>query len=59
MLINKILQNDIYAVGTIRGNRKQMKKRKIDKEMKLGEVGFKYSDNILCCKCYHNKAVLL
>ena len=35
-----------------------MPKMKIDKEMKRGDVDFKYSDNILYCRWYNNKAVL-
>ena len=40
-LINKLLKNDIYAVGTVKSNKKQMPKMKIDKEMKRGDVDFK------------------
>lgn len=36
-----------------------MQKMKVDKEMKQGGVDFKYYDNILCCKWYNNKVVLL
>ena len=35
-----------------------MLKMNIDKEMKRGDVDFKYSDNIVCRKWYDNKAVL-
>ena len=58
MLINMLRQSGIYAVGMVRSNRKQMPKMKIDKEMKRGDVDFKYSDNILYCRWYDNKAVL-
>ena len=27
--------------------------------MKRGDVDFKYSENVLCCKWYNNKSVLL
>ena len=43
MLINKLLQNVIYADGTVRTNRKQMPGIKIDKEMRRCDVDFKYS----------------
>ena len=59
MLINKLLQSDIYAVNTVRSNRRQMPKMKIDKDMKRGDVYFNYSDNILCFLLCDNKAVLL
>ena len=36
-----------------------MPKMKIDREMKRRDVDFKYPDNILFCKWYNNKAVLL
>ena len=59
MLIDNSFQNGIFPVETVRSNKKQMPKMKIDSEIKRGDVDFKYSDNVLCCKWYNNKAVLL
>lgn len=35
-----------------------MSQMKNDKQMKVSDVDFKYSDNALCCKCYDDKSVL-
>ena len=58
-LINKLFHRDIYAIGTVRSNRKQMPKLKEDKKMLRGDADFQFSKNIICCKWYDNKAVLL
>lgn len=49
----------IYAAETVRSKRKQMLQTKNHKQMKRGDVDFKYSENVLCCKWYNNKSVLL
>jgi len=59
LLINKLYENGIYAIGTARVNRKQMPKLKGDKDMKRGDMDFQYSETVFCCKWYDNKAVLL
>ena len=56
-LINKLFQNGLYVIGTVRSNRKQMPKMKADKEMKSGDVDFQYSKSVISCKWYDNKAV--
>ena len=43
MLIDKLFDKDIYVVGTVTSNRKQMSQIKIDKRIKRGDVDCKYS----------------
>ena len=59
VLIEKLLDNGIYGVGTVRSIRKHMPQMRSDKLMKRGDVEFKYSEKVVCCKWYDNKAVLL
>ena len=59
MLVNKLFDKGIYAVGTLRRNKKQIAQIKIDKKMKRSIVGFKYSVNVLCCKWFDDKSVLI
>ena len=49
-LINKILEDRIYAEGTLWSSRKQMSKLKEDKKMFRVESYFHYSKSIVCCK---------
>ena len=58
-LIGKLFDDGIYAIGTVRSNRKQIPTVKPDKGMKRRDVEFQYSENIISCKWYDNKAVLL
>lgn len=59
MLINKLFDKGIYAVGTLRRNKKPIVQIKIDKKMKRSVVGFKYSVKVLCCKWFNDKSVLI
>ena len=43
ILIEKPFEKNIYAIGTIRKNRKQMPKRFEDNKMKIGDCKFLYS----------------
>ena len=49
--------NGIYATGKARSNWKQMERS--ESEIETGESDFYYSKNIICCKWYGNKSVLL
>ena len=51
-LIDKLFEDGINTTGTVCSNRKQMLKLK-------DESDFHYSKNIICCKWYNNKPVLL
>ena len=59
ILVEKLFDDDIYAVGTVRSNRKQMPQMKIDKSMKRGDVDFQYSSKVICCKWFDNRGVML
>ena len=58
-LIEKLFQNDIYGIGTVRANRKQMPKMIDDKQMKRGDCEFLFSGNTMACKWMDNRSVLL
>ena len=58
-LIDKHFEDGNYAMGTVRSNRKQIPNLKEDKKMSRDESDFDYSKNIICCKWYSNKPVLL
>ena len=50
MFYDKLFDKCIYGVTTVRSGRKKIPQRKNDKQMKRGDVDFKYSDNVLCFK---------
>ena len=58
-LIEKLFQKDIYGIGTVRANRKQMPKMIDDKQMKRGDCEFLFSGNTMACKWMDNRSVLL
>ena len=47
LLINKMLEENIYAIGTVRSNQKHMPKLKDDKKMVRGDTDFQFSKNII------------
>ena len=59
LLINKLFGESIYVIGTVRSNRKHMPKLKDDKKMARGDSDFQFSKNVICCKWFDNKLVLL
>ena len=59
LLINKLSEENMYAIGTARSKRKHMPKLKDDKKMVRGETDFQFSKNVICCKWFDNKPVLL
>ena len=59
LLINKLSEENMYAIGTTRSKRKHMPKLKDDKKMVRGETDFQFSKNVICCKWFDNKPVLL
>ena len=46
-LIEKLFQKDIYGIGTVRANRKEMPKMIDDKQMKRGDCKFLFSGNTM------------
>ena len=59
LLINKLFEENIYAIGAVRSNRKHMPKLKDKKKMLRGESDFQFSKNVICSKWFGNKPVLL
>ena len=59
LLINKLFEENIYAIGAVRSNRKHMPKLKDKKKMVRGESDFQFSKNVICSKWFGNKPVLL
>ena len=59
-VIEKLFQNSIYGIGTIRANRKQTPKMIDDeKQMKRRDCTFLFSGNAMACKWMNNQSVLL
>lgn len=59
LLMSKLFERNIYAIGTVQANRKQMPKTKADKEMKRGDIDIQQSEDITCCKWFDNRGVVL
>lgn len=58
-LVNELCDQGIYAVATVRKDRKNMPVLKDDKSMKRGDIDFHFSDQVTALKWYDNKAVCL
>ena len=58
-LIEKLFQKDIYGIGTVRADRKQMPKMIDNKQMKRGDCKFLFSGNTMASKRMDNWSVLL
>ena len=58
ILIEKLFDKNIHAIGTVHKNRKLMSKMPEDKEMKRGDCEFLYSKNVMTCKWMDNRSVL-
>ena len=59
ILIEKLFDKNIYAIGTVRKNRKQMPKMLEDKNMQKGDCEMLYSKNVMAYKWMDNRSVLL
>ena len=59
LLINKLFEENIYGIRTVKSNRKHMPKHKDDQKMVRGDSYFQFSKNVICCKWFDNKPLLL
>ena len=59
ILIEKLFNKNIYAIGIARKNRKQMPKMLEDKTMKRCDCELLYLNNVMACKWMDNWSVLL
>ena len=50
LLINKLFEDNIYEVETVRSNEKHRPKLKDDKKMVGADSDFQFSKNVICCK---------
>lgn len=51
-------ENQIYAIGTVRKDHKQMVNLRADKKLKRWNANFYQFKNVICYKWYDNKLVL-
>ena len=58
-LVSRLFERQIYSIGTVQSNRKEMPPMKPDKEMKRGDIEVKKSKDVICCKWFDNRGVLL
>ena len=58
-LIENLFHKDIYGIGTVRANSKEMPKMIDDNEMKRGDREFLFSVNTMATKWIDNRLVLL
>ena len=58
LLINKLFEENIYGIRTVKSNRKHMPKHKDDKKMVRGDLDFQFSKNVIWCKWLDNKPLL-
>ena len=59
MLIQKLHEQGLYGLGTVRSNRKHLPEMKKDKDMNRGDHQIKFCKNIACIKWMDNKSVFL
>ena len=55
LLINKLFEENIFAIGTVRLNQKHMPKLEDDKKNVREDSDFQFSKNVICCKWFDNK----
>ena len=58
-LIQTLFEKNIYSIGTVRANRKNMSTFSPDKNLKRGDCEFKTCENVICVKWMNNWAVTL
>ena len=58
-LIQKLFDDGLYGIGTVRKDRKHMPNLKADKELKRGESQFLYHKNVMVSKWMDNRGVLM
>ena len=58
-LVQTLFDKNIYSMGTVRSNRKNMPKFSPDKSFTRGESEFKTSKNVVCVKWMDNRAVTM
>ena len=58
-MIEKLFDKNIYAIGTVCKNRKQMPKMLYNKKMKRRDCERLYLENVMACKWMDNRSVLL
>ena len=59
LLINKLFEENIYAIVTVRSYRKHIRKLQDERKMVRGYSEVPFSKNVICCKWFDNKPVLL
>ena len=59
LLINKLFEENFYAVGTVRSNRKPTPKTSKWHQNSKKRFGFSVLKNVICCKWFGNKSALL
>ena len=59
ILIEKLFDKNIYAIGTVRKNRKQIPKMFEYKKINRGDCKFLYSKIVMTCKWMDNRSILL
>ena len=55
----KLFDKEIYSIGTIRTDRKNMTVMRKDDLMKRCDTDFQYADNSVAVKWYNNRGVTL
>ena len=56
-LIIKHFNKDLYEIGTVRMERKEMPKMNPDKQIKRGDHEYKFIDKVACWKCFDRQSV--
>ena len=57
-LVEKIFDSEIYCLGAVRSDRKNVAIVKKEKDMKRGDIDFQYANNVVAVKWFDNRAVL-
>ena len=57
--VEKLFYREIYCLGTVRSDRKNMAILKKDKNMKRGDTDFQYANNVVVVKWFDNRGVTM
>ena len=58
-LVEKLFDREIYCLGRVQSDRKNMAITKKDRDMKRGDIDFQYDNNVVAVKWFDNRGVAI
>ena len=58
-MVERLFDKEIYCLGTVRSDRKNIAIMRKDKDMKRVNIDFQYANNVVAVKWFDNRAVTM